>query len=67
MKKLSKQQQKTIVGGGPCGKKICTNDPFALFPNATFTGYCGSTLGCNSAYVLFTTVCSSPTFCSTGL
>jgi hypothetical protein len=68
MKKLNRNQQKTISGGGPCGKKLCSNDYIPV--GAVFTGTCSSTFGCISAYVVFI-ICDSSgthyTFCSTNL
>ncbi len=65
MKKLSKQQQKEIMGGGPCGKKTCTFNPL---PGAVFIGACPSTMGCYAPYYqVIAGDCSSITFCSTGI
>jgi hypothetical protein len=64
MKKLHPKEQKSIIGGGPCGRKLCNDSPSSGW---LYTGSCGGTLGCNSAYVV-TVVCGgTSTYCSTGL
>jgi hypothetical protein len=66
MKKLHRSQQKKLSGGGPCGKKLCTND--FIPAGAIFTGTCAPGHNCNTAYVVYTSSnCSVTTFCSTDL
>ncbi len=71
MRKLSLSESKGLKGGGPCGKKLCTNDYIPA--GASFIGTCSSTYGCISAYVVFINCPGGPggevnyTFCSTNL
>lgn len=67
MRKLNSAEQKSLRGGGPCGKKACSEYPF---PGAIYTGVCTNTFGCISPYVQFFTCPSGPggdlivTYCS---
>jgi hypothetical protein len=64
MKKLHPKEQKGIIGGGPGSRKICTDNPFSFWQ---YTGSCGGTLGCGTAYVVTILTVGTSTYCSTGL